>query len=235
MPGAKGNLVSPVGYDVNGTPLTYPTTLSGRPIVVDKGLLFYEDFELGSTAWTQVRGAVAVSAVVAHMGKQSLEITTPAVAHDYGAVSKYGFYFTGKVGLELYFCASTHIEEVRFYYSKILDGVSMRGYVRFVFATKKLELTEDGGTSWETVETLTNGLFCNDTYNPFHQIRVVIDWSTQMFVSIELNGVVYDCSSYSLNVTASAVGDTPYFMVRAYTDRAAADSMWIDEVKLTEE
>ena len=198
-------------------------------------VVWLDDFEDNIAKWLVTSlgtgAGVALSTEAARNGAKSAKITTGNAQNDYASIAKYlGSLVTGEVGAEISFTLSDSLIKVMlylFYY----DGTNQH------FAGIDYRLDNDtlyyvnaaGGTS-----VIAAGVALAASQYLFHTIKLVIDLKNDKYARLILDGVEYDLSSYSYQVTASAAG--PFFIMQFEAQTNVADniSIYADDAIITQ-
>ena len=234
MLGADGRLQATVAVDANGNPIRVLADDTGK-LITRSNVLFYEDFESGISAWGSGHGTLSQDTTSAAAGGASLKAETPATAGSQTYPSHYGLPLTGKVGWELWFRFDENLDWVQWRLSRVQNGQRWDAFIQYTPSTGAVEISEDFGTTMISIATITNGLYGGSSVNMWHFFRVVVNFDTGKYVTLQLGGYEWDVSAYSIGPTSTTSPDFEQAQVRIQTPDDVARDVWIDEVKVTKE
>ena len=231
-------------FDLTGsTRTTYPVmdlgelaARVGSPVTFDRrgDVVWFDDFEQPGGKWqiaTSGVGATVVrNYVSARNGTFSLNMITGDAVDNYATISRRMPMFNDqRVGVEANIEFSDNTKYTRLWV-QWYDGTNYTtGAVRYNDLTPGFEVLTPGSV-WVAI-TPTIGLY--STLHLWHNIKLVVDYETDKYVRLMVDGVEYDLSAYSLTSLASA--DYPNLFISLQVTNAAAGNhgIFLDDFIVT--
>lgn len=198
-------------------------------------VIWIDNFEDNISKWwgraPSGGSSLALSSERARSGGLSAKLTTGAIGGDgYLMGRRLPLPRDTRIGFELSFSLEDSNEWL-YWDITIYDGsTSYRGHIQYNYASQIIQYE----SAWGVYTTLIDGIRLYELVELFHTGKLVIDWSTKKYVRFLINEREVDMSTYSLPSSASIVSPNALFDIGVYTLQAAAKSMWVDDVIITQ-
>lgn len=208
-------------------------------------VFFVDTFEHYTSVITEkwIDGGVGVPTIALNTdypqtGLQCTKLTTGAVVDNTAYIGMtMGTFPKSRFGMEINFTSLHNVANIRaisitiYYY----DGTNLlQGALQYLGeANLKWQYYNSAGAFAD----VTGGAFefqFSTTYPIYHYIKAVIDFSTNEYVKLLCDNQEYDLSGTAINSSASGLSPHMYFFVMVQTPAAAARSLYVDNIVLTD-
>jgi len=198
-------------------------------------VVWFDDFESGINQWhattTGDRGTVLWKPTRPRNGGFSLEMVTGATNGDGVTLSKY---FTlpvpSRMGFEYHFTNHLKMQHIIFGQTLSEDTARKIGNIKYdVILGLWYYYKEDVG-----FVALTPAMALDTSTKAFHSVKIVLDFTTNYFVSLTVNKTFYDLSSYPLRSQTLAFTPSLLLNVTVKNNSANAATVYLADVIVTQ-
>ena len=209
----------------------------GSVVTFDRrgNVIFIDDFEADTLKWKTggagTDNAVALDTTWAKTGNKSCKLTAGKGVGGQAYIYRYfGVPITGKIGLEHSFTLNASTSRVLTELRHFTGTKYYTGYIRYTLPDGTLEVY-DGAAGFITIEDDYYLESANDT---FHTLKLVVDTDTKKYIRLLINNTTWLLSDYSLKQENDNTKTSMYAAIVHTQDTAAAKSIWVDDVILTQ-
>lgn len=198
-------------------------------------VVWMDDFESSTLKWatggTGTGNSVALSTASAKNGTQSMKLITGDDVNNYSFIHRFLPYpILGNIGFEYSFALGSNLWVIELYDLFYTGTEAVYGVVRYLPQDDRIDYLDADGN----FQTMVSNLDLYEADSLFNTWKLVINPLTQKYTRLFLNDATYDMSNYSLRTWASNIA--PYHQARIwiYTDTAANNYAYIDDVIFTQ-
>jgi len=198
-------------------------------------VVWFDDFEDGIEQWTVTltgnRGSALWSPTKPRNGSFSFELITGATNEDEVAITKYfSLPALSRMGFEYHFTSHAKLQYIIFGQAMSEDTARKIGSIKYdKVAETWYYYKEDVG--WVA---LFPTMHLDDGGSAFHSVKIVLDFTTNYYVSLLVDKTLYDLSSYPLRSQTLAFTPSLLIQVTTRNNSAFAATVYLDDVIVTQ-
>jgi hypothetical protein len=197
-------------------------------------VIFMDDFEASTLKWdssTSGAGAsVARTSTFANGGTYALQLITGDANGNSATMQRYfPLHAKQRIGVEAGISNSADLSYIgivlRWY-----DGTNYHNSnFQYEVSTGSLQVTDHTGA----MTTIASGITIEPVSHLFHHIKLVVDFNSDKYVRLMIDGVEYDISHVGARTVASASGPYGYLQIAAVNGAAGNRGIIVDDVIIT--
>lgn len=189
-----------------------------------------DDFEGTVIIGEITAGQVALDSTHVRSGSQALKITTAAAIGNNPHIAKRLSSFGSKrQGAEIHFSNPTAVSHLEFYLEQDDAVARLFSEVEFYFNTGVIRVS-DRFAGWVNIATVATPQRLASLYYP---IKLVVDFSTGMYVRLLLMDTEYDLSAYTMGTALPAAAPQTRCVMTYQADAAVISTLWLDDFIFT--
>jgi len=208
----------------------------GSPVTLERSgnVVRQDNFSTGLGNWSQGTGgtgaSVTINSVTSWSAGQCCQLKGGSDGTREAMIIRYGPSIrTGVVGLGLFV---EHVQNCQYFEIQLFKRTPTErdeAYLYFDIVGEEIKIIDQAGAT-QVVGTFDAGIF---TISYWHYVKLVVDFSENLYRKLIFDDLVYDLSDHGLYVLAPLASQTIKQQIRAYSVLGSNGYLRIDDVVFT--